>query len=230
MTVSINQPAYLPWLGYFHRIMISDVHVLLDTVQFEKNSFTNRNKLRQKDGNVMLSIPLKTKGLFGDLALTKIEIAEPGWQVKHWKSIQMLYGKSPFFDRYRTKLETLYATPYTRLIDVLREWNGWYVDEFQIKTRMVYASELEPEGKKSDLVLNICKALGAKTYLSGPLGKNYLKEDDFLNEGIAVRYHHYCHPTYRQVFPGFEPYMSTLDLMMNYGTETVKIIHEGNHD
>jgi hypothetical protein len=101
MRVSIMQPAYLAWLGYFDRIAMSDIHVVLDHVQFEKNSFTNRNKVRSSAGWSWLTVPVETSGRFGSLAIRDLKIAsEPRWRKKHLNTIETCYGRSPFFDVY----------------------------------------------------------------------------------------------------------------------------------
>src|SRR5476651_588587 len=108
MRVSINQPAYLPWLGYFDRIAISDVHVVLDQVQFEKNSMTNRNKIRTSNGSSWLTVPIKTKGRFGDLSICDLEVdTSSNWRDKHWKAICQNYSRSPYFGRYASDLEKI---------------------------------------------------------------------------------------------------------------------------
>ena len=100
MIVSINQPAYLPWLGYFHRIAISDVHVVLDHVQFEKNSYCNRNKIRVGNDACWLTVPVQTKGKFGELPISDLQIAENlSWQRKHWEGLRMNYASAPHFKR-----------------------------------------------------------------------------------------------------------------------------------
>ena len=96
MIVSINQPAYLPWLGYFHRIAVSGAHVVLDHVQFEKNSFTNRNKVRTAGGWCWLTVPVRTKGRFGDLAIRSLEIDNStDWRARHWKTLYQSYKRAP---------------------------------------------------------------------------------------------------------------------------------------
>lgn len=228
MIVSINQPAYLPWLGYFHRIHLSDVHVTLDHVQFEKNSFINRNKIRTKEGSSMLTVPLKTKGLFGNLALNTIEIAEESWSSKHLKSIQNSYSKANYFKKYEGTLCEFYSKRYARLIDLILPMNKWLSEELNIKTKTVLSSEMQVEGTKSDLVLNICKALNAKTYLSGALGRDYINLKLFEDNGINVIFQEYKHPEYKQVYPGFESYMTALDLLLNHGDESINIINKVN--
>jgi hypothetical protein len=230
MTLSINQPAYLPWLGYFHRIEIADVHVILDHVQFEKNSYINRNKIRTKEGSMILTVPLKTKGLFGSLAINIIEIAEDSWRTKHFKSIQSTYAKAKYFKHYEPILAELYSKPYNRLIDLIIPMNTWFMQELNIKTKIVRSSELNTQGVKSDLVLDICKSLNASTYLSGPFGRDYLDMNSFSNAGIKVAFHDYMHPVYTQVYHGFESNMSILDLLLNHGSKSINYLNPRNEE
>jgi hypothetical protein len=225
MIVSINQPAYLPWLGYFHRIAVSDAHVVLDHVQFEKNSFTNRNKIRTQKGWCWLTIPVKTAGKFGDLAINQIEIAnEKKWAPKHWQTLRLNYSKASFFDQHAAVFEGVYNRDWRRLADLMRETTAYQLDAFGIQTKLYFSSQMKVSGKKDELILNLCRELGATVYLSGPLGKDYLHEDAFTRHGIAVRYHDYRHPTYPQVYPGFESYMAALDLLFNAGPVSLETI------
>lgn len=225
MIVSINQPAYLPWLGYFHRIAVSDVHVVLDHVQFEKNSFTNRNKIRTKEGWCWLTVPVQTAGRFGELPISEIEIAnEKKWAAKHWESVRINYAKAAHFGEHASFFEHLYSRPWMRLAELNREITSYLLGAFGIRTKLLFSSELNICGKKDELVLNICRELGATEYLSGPLGRNYLHEDRFLGAGIEVRYDDYRHPTYKQVYSGFEPYMGACDLLFNAGVASLEVI------
>lgn len=228
MIVSINQPAYLPWLGYFHRIAASDVHVVLDHVQFEKNSFTNRNKIRTKEGSCWLTVPLKTSGRFGDLAITETEIAnERPWAGKHWSSIRLNYSKAKYFQQNADFFEAVFSHSWPRLNPLLREITAYMLDAFAIRTRILFSSELEPSARKSELVLQLCAKVGATCYLSGSLGRNYLDEAAFRRAGIAVSYQDFRHPTYTQVYGGFEPFMAAIDLLFNCGPAGLDIIMQG---
>src|SRR4051812_8168590 len=110
MVVSINQPAYLPWLGYFDRIARSDLHVVLDDVQFEKNSFVNRNKVRIKDGWCWLTVPVLTKGRFRDLPINRLEISsDRNWCHKHLETIRMNYARTDYFPAHAPFLTECYA-------------------------------------------------------------------------------------------------------------------------
>lgn len=229
MIVSINQPAYLPWLGYFHRIAISDLHIVLDHVQFEKNSFVNRNKLRTGQGPVWLTVPVHTKGRFGNLPINQLEVDNTqGWAAKHWQTIRQNYAKAPHFAPAGAHFESVYAREWPRLADLMRETNE-YISRtaFQIHTPVRFSSEMNVPGAKSELILNLCRSVGATVYLSGPLGRAYLEEDRFSEAGIVVRYHDYAHPVYPQNRPGFEPFMSALDLVFNCGDRSREILLSG---
>jgi hypothetical protein len=225
MIVSINQPAYLPWLGYFHRIAVSDLHIVLDHVQFEKNSFSNRNKVRTRAGWCWLTVPLQTKGKFGDLALNEVRIADTDWARRHWETIRQNYAKAPFFREHRAALEGFYARPWERLADLARETTAYQLDALGIRTPLRFSSEMGVGGRKDELVLNLCKAVGASVYLSGPLGRDYLRPELFAEAGIQVAYHDYGHPVYPQCHPGFEPYMAALDLLLNCGPDGLQLLH-----
>jgi hypothetical protein len=228
MIVSIMQPAYLPWLGYFHRVAISDLHVVLDHVQLDKNSktkFANRNKIRTKEGWCWLTVPLKTKGKFGSLYINQLEIVDDShWAEKHWATIRLNYAKAPYFGEHRTFLEQVYSQSWSSLNELIREVTTYMLHAFGIKTPLVYSSEMEVEEKKDELILSLCRAVEATTYISGPLGRGYIRESLFEEAGIRIVYHQYHHPTYPQVNAAFEPYMSAIDLLLNCGPESLEIL------
>jgi hypothetical protein len=225
MIVSINQPAYLPWLGYFERIARSDVHVVLDHVQFEKNSFTNRNKVRTREGSTWLTVPLATKGTFGQLAIRGLEFApNDPWQRKHWATLRMNYARAPFFARYAPAYEALYARSWDGFMPMVRALLQQHLSDLEIATPLVFSSELGVGGAKSELVLNLCRATGATTYLSGKMGRDYLDLPAFAAAGIGVAFQDYEHPVYAQTAPGFESAMGVLDLIFNHGPASREIL------
>lgn len=224
MIVSINQPAYLPWLGYFHRIAISDVHVVLDHVQLEKNSFTNRNKVRTEGGWCWLTVPLRTKGRFGELPICEVEIADGKFAKKHWQTLRQTYAKTPYFSHYAPALEEIYLQPWTTLAPLMRRLTAWQFEALGIHTPLLYSSDMSPEGTKSQLVLSLCRQAGATVYLSGPLGRDYLCEEQFHESGLKIEYHDYSHPNYPQMHGGFEPFMAAVDLLFHCGPESRAIL------
>jgi hypothetical protein len=225
LIVSINQPAYLPWLGYFDRIYQSDVHVVLDHVQFEKNSMVNRNKIRTITGTQMLTVPVCSAGKFGDIPINSIAIAnQVKWNRKHWQAIMQSYSRAKYFDKYGVYFEEKFNENWDILNILLKDITSYLLDQLGINTTIIYSSEMDVSGKKDQLVLNICKELGASKYLSGPFGRDYLSSSDFSSARIALEYHDYKHPTYTQCYDGFEKGMSVLDLLFNHGSKSLEIL------
>lgn len=226
--VTIHQPEFLPWLGFMDKIRQCDVFVLLDSVQYEKNYFQNRNKIRTAWGSAWLTIPVLTKGLFGQ-TIRDIRIQnEEKWRRKHCQGIRQHYQAAPFFDKYFPGLEALYVQSW----DLLAEFNiaviSWVANAFGLSRRFVRSSELTLTGKRSELLVNICIALGAEFYLSGVSGRGYLDEHLFADAGIPVRYQNFNHPVYRQCYEPFLPNMSSVDLLFNTGPDSLKALTEGN--
>ena len=232
MKVTIMQPAYLPWLGFFDRIEASDLFISLDNVLLDTSSktrFTNRNKIRQKEGSTWLTLPMKTKGLFGDVHIKDIQLVEDKWNIKHWKSIQNNYRKAPFFDKYAPFLENIYSQKWQSMQELIDELTSYFLQELNITTPTIKSSELQIDATKDDLILEICKSQNATEYYSGIFGREYLDTKKFEKEGIEVLFHEYKHPTYTQLYEGFEPYMSILDLLFNHGEDSLEIIKQGRN-
>ena len=246
--VSIHQPCYLPWLGYFHKMMVADTFVILDHVQFEKNSFINRNRIVQPDGRVMwLTIPVLSKG--------KPQIKDciiddrRDWTKRHLKSILSCYSRTPN-DGFKFLLGRMFGDLYLcrskYLINILGFVTGVMVAGFGLKSEKFKISSCynPPLAKtKSDLVLEICQREDADIYFSGALGRDYLDEKKFKKAGIKIIYQDYKHPIYEQHqitakaighnpeenynWP-FVSHLSVIDLLLNHGPRSKEIMMENN--
>ena len=217
MIISIHQPAYLPWLGYLTRIAESDAFVFLDCVQFEKNSFTNRNKIKTAQGAQWLTVPVLQAGhMSGTLAELEID-PRPDWRRKHLLSIEQNYRKAPCFKDRFPRLAELYAQPFHLLADLCFEQLKFWLRELGINTRVVRASTLPVSAAKGELVLEICRHLGADAYISGPLGKGYLEPEAFAAAGVALSFQEFVHPMYPQLYGDFLPGMGVVDYWLNCG-------------
>lgn len=215
MIVSIHQPAYLPWLGYLDRIAASDTFIFLDTVQFEKNSFTNRNRIKTANGPLWLTVPVLSQGHIGrTLQDLKIDNRQD-WKTRHLRSIEQNYRKAPFFSERFPRLAALYEGTEESLAELCFRQLHFWAGEFRLKAKILRASDLKAEGAKSGLVLSLCQATGATTYLSGPQGRGYLDEASFAGAGIALRYQDFAPRPYPQLFGDFAPAMAALDYWMH---------------
>jgi hypothetical protein len=225
--VSINQPAYLPWLGYFDRIAQSDLHILLDDVQIERNtrtSFTNRNKIRTSQGWAWLTVPIMRGETEWDSQIRNVCVNGTHWASKHLKSLEQSYGRAPFFGEHYEWLRGIYGKKWERLAPLLQESTGYLLNALTITTSLLTSSDLGVKGEKAELVLALCKEVGATVYLSGPFGRDYLDPDMFRSAGIELRFHDFIHPVYQQRYGGFEPYMSIVDLLFMHGPRSMEII------
>jgi hypothetical protein len=232
MKITILQPAYLPWLGFFDRIDASDLCVILDNVRIDSSSktrFVNRNKIRVKEGWIWLTLPMKNKGLYSDVLIKDIELVQDNWNVKHRKSLEHSYKKAPFHMAYVDFLNEVYSRQWLKMQDLLDYTISFFLKVLRINTPLVKASELPVRGKKDELILNICKNFNAKVYYSGIFGRDYLNKHDFEKEGIEILFHEYKHPVYKQIHGNFEPYMCILDLLFNHAEESMDIIRKGRN-
>ena len=227
MIVSIMQPAYLPWIGYFDRIAACDLHIVLDDVMLERSSktrFTNRNKIRTAEGWIWLTVPVITAGLGQPLiSEVRIDNGQP-WAAKHWRSLLQNYARAPWFSEHRSWFQSCYHRNWENLAPLLLETTDYLLHAFCINTPWVCSSRLNVSGQKSELILNLCREVGADCYVSGPFGRDYLNQQAFAEAGIELVFHDYVHPVYTQTHSGFQPYMSSIDLLFNHGPESLSIL------
>lgn len=222
LTVTIHQPGYLPWLGFFDKMAQSDIFVLLDDVQYEKNWFDNRNKIKTANGPIWLTIPVKVS--FGQrLNEVGVENKLP-WRRKHYQSICDNYRRTPYFERYQAFFQNLYEQEWNTLIDLNLAIIQYLRQELGLKTKLIRSSGLRTNGQKGDRILEICDQLGADRYLSGQFGRNYLDEKKFEAKNIRVVYQDFHHPVYRQLFGDFLPALAAIDLLFNCGPDSAAIL------
>jgi len=231
MRIAISQPTYLPWIGYLDLIDQVDTFVLLDNVQFERQSWQQRNRIKTPRGLQWLTVPVRFRGRFGQL-INEVEIRDYEFWRNHLRAIELNYRRAPFFDDYFEKLSSgleIKSSATALIADLDIRLLEWFMDVLGIRTRLVLSSHLKLPGRRTELLANICNSLGEKHYVS-PLGSAayLLQEIDVLREkSIDVVFQHYQHPEYRQLFPPFCPYASTIDLIFNEGDRALEILRRG---
>lgn len=224
MNIAIVQPPYLPWLGYFDMLRKVDLMIFLDTVSVNLRSFQRRNRIRIPTGWMWVTVPVLKDGAQSPIFRVAKLDESTGWRRKHWRAIVSSYGRAPYFDKYRGFFETFYSEAHASLLEVNVNLIKYVAKQLGLTTATRYASEFESDGKKTDLLLDICKKTGASHYLSGPTAKNYLRPELFEAQGVALEYHEYKDPVYQQRFPGFFSHMSSIDLLFNTGDRAARIL------
>ena len=224
MIVTIHQPNYFPYPGFFQKVLLSDIYVILDRAQFEFD-ITNRNKVITPEGSwSRISVPIKKGQKFFEIRNVEINNDQP-WAEKNWDLIHKSYNDSPFFDLYKTTLNSVFKKKWNLIFDLNFYTLKKVLEWLNIKTEIIFDSELDVTGKSSEHLLNICKKLGATKYLSGPGGSDYLNEKIFEQNKIKVEYQKYDPIIYPQKYAkSFVSNLSILDLLFNVGSDSKKLI------
>lgn len=227
MIISIQQPEHLPWIGFFNKMAQCDKFVLLDHVQFKKNYFENRNRIKTANGPMWLTVPVKLTGRFGQ-TMREVEVADNSvWITKYLKTIEQTYGRAPYFKDVRETVFPVFETEPKMLFDINRGLIEALAAYLEINTERLFSSTMQlGDARKADLILEICKNAGAKTYISGPDGRNYLNLGHFQDAGIKVVYHDFTHPVYPQRNGDFASHMSVIDLIANSGPDSRNIVRD----
>ena len=226
-TVTIHQPEHLPYLGFFSKCSRADTVVLLDNVAFEKNYFQNRNRIYGSQGYQWITVPVVS----GTSNISDVLIAPEFHQSvkrKNLERIRQAYSKAPYFREYFPDIEKLYGYEYTHLIDLNCSLLAHLFRVLGLSCRMAYASRLNVEGSKTDLLVDICQRTQADRYLSGPSGKDYLELEKF---SMPVAFHEFAHPEYPQHGKRrFLPDMSIIDALFNIGPNGIMdLIKDSEH-
>ncbi|MBK8908783.1 MAG: WbqC family protein [Rhodospirillales bacterium] len=225
MTVVITQPTYMPWLGYFEQMAAADDYVILDAVQFTKQSWQSRNRIKGADGAPLwLTVPIAAHPLDTPIHDIRIAPTPPQWRRKHLKTIAANLKGAPYFHRVYPRIEAWLETEFTYLADLNVAGIRMFAELLGLAPRFYRASELGVGGRRSHLLLDILERLGARHYYACLGSQVYLEADRPLFEaaGIAIRYQTWEHPRYPQRGPGFVSHLSVVDALMNIGPEKTR--------
>lgn len=226
MICAIMQPTYMPWLGYFNMIQQVDTFVFLDSVQLEKRSWQVRNRIKGPDGEVLLTIPIKS----GETTrICDVQINnEHDWKRKHLRAMECYYSKASAFQEVYPTIKSFYKNTNISVGDFNVKVISYLCNQMGIRTHLYCSSELGIVGTKDDLLADICLKIGANEYLSAKGSLNYINRNNlggaFVKKGVKLFYFDYEHPIYAQQFGNFVPYMGIFDLLFNVGFEFSKEI------
>jgi hypothetical protein len=214
MIVAGHQPNYLPWLGFFDKIRRSDIFIIEDNVQFERQGFTNRNRVLTADGVRWLSVPIEHVNK--PLLIKDVRIAnkgEPRCGQKHWLTIKHGYCKAPYWSRFSGFFEDTYQREWDLLIDLNMHLIMGIMRFLDIDKPLVLSSSLAAQGKKSELIVAQCKEVGADVQLAGNGCLDYIDSGLFKSQGIKLVFQEFTHPIYQQGGRVFVPNLSVIDYL-----------------
>ena len=225
--VGIHQPNFIPWPGYFNKILKSNIFIFLDDVEFTKNSLINRNSIKSNDQELRLTVPVAYRSM--RQLISETEIANHISIKKNWKSIEQNYSKSKFFHEYSEDFRNIYFKEYKYIYELNMDLIKLILDLLNVNTKIVTSSSLAlGEAKcKNSRIINLCKSVGATEYLSGFGAREYNDDEMYRQASIKLTYQNYKIPEYKQLGQEFLNGLSILDMLFNIGAiETLKNIKE----
>ena len=225
MVVSVNQPYFAPFPGFFYKAWLSDILVILDEVQFPRGTtWISRNRFKNDQGTLWLTIPVWKKGL-GLQKISEVRIcAEGRWPCKHLESLKAAYGKSPFFADHLLFLDELFSRREDKLLEMNLKIINYLLKCLGLEVKLALLSALEVRGRGEGLLVEICRALGASTFLAPIQARKYLHPEVFQATGIGLRFFRYNAPVYPQLWGDFAANLSTFDVLFNCGPKAWEVI------
>ncbi|MCK9878274.1 WbqC family protein [Frankia sp. Ag45/Mut15] len=220
-----HQPAYLPWPGYFARLLDADRFLLLDHVQFSAGSWQQRNVILGSDGTRrLLTVPIRRPH---HQPIRDVMIADDRWRARHWRIITDGYRHAPFWPQWEPHLATIYDRPWERLAALNEALLRLLLDGFGLSVKLVRSSELAPAGHRTDMLIDLCRLTGARVLRVGTGATSYLDGGCLARAEIGIEVATYSHPPYVQSRRGFLPGLSALDLLLHCGPAARSILAAG---
>lgn len=225
MVVSANQHYFCRFPGFFYKALLSHVLVILDAVQFpQSTTWVSRNRFKNDQGSLWLTIPVWKKGL-GLQNIDQVRICyERGWPRKHLESLKSAYSNAPYLKDHLSFVEEMFSSKFAKLVDLNLTVIRYLMNFLQMDTRLVLLSDLGVKGRGTQLLVEVCKALGASTFLVQSQAQKYLDAKLFQEDGVELRSFRYLPPIYPQLWGDFLANLSTFDLVFNCGLKARDIL------
>jgi hypothetical protein len=219
------QSSYIPWKGYFDLIRHADEFILFDDVQFTKRDWRSRNRIKTAQGLQWLTIPVHVKDRFLQ-TIKDTQVSDPGWNERHWRTLQTHYGRAPFFTYYRTAFEELFlGCQSTSLSEINQRLTAGICTLLGITTKLSRSMDYVIAGAKTERLVGICEQAGAAEYISGPTARSYIDPAVFAEAGITLSFFDYSgYPEYPQLYPPFEHQVSVVDLLLHTGPNAIRYL------
>lgn len=223
MIIAVHQPQYMPWLGYFAKMAGADHFILLDTVQYKKNEWQNRNRLKTATGWQWMTVPVAFN--FPETLHQVRIINSQNWQRAHHQSMVTNYRRAPFFDHAMTWLTPFFTQQWETLAELNIAMVRSLADYLGITTPIHVASKLGAFPEKPDeRLIDLVRHFNGTKYLAGSGGQGYMNLNKWRAAGIDVEFQDYHHPTYPQLFGSFESNLSVVDLIFNCGPDSLNFL------
>jgi hypothetical protein len=221
-----HQPAYLPWCGYFSRLLDVDRLVLLDHVQFAERGYQNRSYVRSPNGGrLRLTVPVRRR--FGQSISDVLIAGDEPWAARHWRTLTQAYAGAAHWDDCASRLKPVYAKPWTHLADLNAALIQVLLDALGLPVTLLRSSNLNPAGARTGMLIDLCRKSGASVLRTGTGATRYLDRALLEANGVSVEVATYHCPAYPQGRGPFTPQLSVLDLIANTGPAAAEVLQAG---
>lgn len=225
MIISIIQPCFIPWLGYFEQVAVADVFVYLDDVQYTKKDWRNTNQLKSPNGAKKVFVPVKKT--HRETLINQVLISyNENWEQVLINKITQWYKKAPYFEEIIEIIEKVLNKKHEKLVDLNYDLNGLIMEFIGIKTPIYFSSDIPKlTNEKNNRIVEICKYFeGVDILYDGKSAQNFIDTNMFNENDVQVIFQEYQHAPYNQLWGDFISYMSVIDLLMNHGKESLSLI------
>ena len=224
--ICIHQPAFVPYLGFFDRLLSCDLFIVLDDVQFIRRGWHHRDKIKTPRGPEWLSLILQKGDYHQKINEVLLRPGQQSWADRHLAVLTENYRRAVHFDMIFPAIEAVYGQPHEKLIDINMAFINFLFDSFNISIDRVMASDLAIDTTGNQRLIDLVHAAGGDIYLSGIGALDYLEPALFENAGIKLEIQDFHHPAYPQLHGDFAPYLSSLDVVLNCGPAATDIVRQ----
>ena len=229
MIVGIHQPNYVPGVSYFSKILRSNVFIFLDSVEYSKGGWTSRNRIKSPQGDLMLSVPVRTKGRLHQKISDVQIVSDAEWGKKHLRSLCQNYNRAPHFREFFPIFEEVYSQEWHFLAELNMHIIRRICAALGIEGKFLLSSEIDDENhSKTDRLICLTKTVGGDTYLCGQGGRKYIQREQFRNHNLDLLFMVFSPVHYTQQFGDFVPNLSIVDLLFNVGRKARAVIEESS--
>jgi len=226
-TVVIHQPDFLPWLGFFDRLLTADLYIVLDHVQFVKRGWIHRDRIKTPRGPAWLTLTLQKDSV--ETPINAMLLASDlKWRKEHLNLIFGNYRHATFFKEIFPRLEALYLTAHEKLVDINIAGLDMLSEMLDVHVPRMYSSQMNPAGSSTALNVDLLQKAGATRYLSGVGARAYFDSALLTNAGIELEWQDFDHPVYSQLHGEFVPMLSSIDVLFNCGIDGARKILRGH--
>ena len=219
----MHQPNFLPYTGFFDKIKRSDLFIIVDHCDFSKgkDNWHHRNRIRtgNNGGWDYLTLPVSEHWNWKPFHEARISEVFPFRRRKHLKTIAQHYQRAPFFDEFFPEFADIYSINERNLSEFNINIIMWFLEKFRIKAEVLRSTDLDFNNglRKTDMIIELMKRVDGNHFISGDGAKTYIEHEKFEQEGISLEFQNFKPEPYHQAYPGFVPYLSALDMLMNTG-------------